>query len=497
MKNSSPSNTSILIIPIILLLSCSGKPEITEMPNLIMIENQKEGTEDWVIEVPYKTCEAPEHQFCRRPQIEGYCSRTSIPAGDTLNIYVSTNPVSDFTLNIYRMGYYGGKGARLVYSSEVMNGKIQKDPTPDPKTNFFECNWEISKQITIPEDWVSGVYLGKLTALNDTSQSYIVFIVKDNRNADFIFQCSDMTWQAYNRWPYWHSMYDEGHNPWINTDGAKISFDRPYALYVNLLPSDFNGLSNGSGEFILWEYPLAFWMEKEGYDVTYISNTDTHSNLQSILRGRAFLSTGHDEYWTKQMYDHVAVARDSGVNLLFLSGNSISGVVYLDPSTDGRPGRVTGRLPERYFSNEPELMGSKSYGVGYTDFVCKAPDHWVFEGTGMKLNDKIPDLVGWEYHGRPAGNYSDLIILAESSLMPNVFSDENAPNFISVIYTAPKGNFIFNAGTCWWVQALSTPPGFQNPVNNQGDNGYKVIDFTENDERVITMTRNLFRKCVE
>ncbi len=349
----------------------------------------------------------------------------------------------------------------------------------------------------IPENWLSGVYLGKLTTAKDTSQSYIVFIVKDNRRADFIFQCSDMTWQAYNRWPYWHSMYDEGHNPWINTNGAKISFDRPYSLYVNLLPSDFNGLSNGSGEFLLWEYPLAFWMEKEGYDVTYISNTDTHSDLQSILRGKAFLSVGHDEYWTKQMYGNVAAARDSGVNILFLSGNSISGVVYLDPSTDGRPDRVTGRLPERYFSNEPELMGSKSYGVGYCDFVCKAPDHWVFEGTGMKLNDKIADLVGWEYHGRPAGNYPDLVVLAENSLTPNIFSDDPAPNHISVIYTAPKGNFVFNAGTCWWVQDLSTPPGFQNPVNNQGDNGYRVIDFTENDDRVITMTKNLFRRCLE
>jgi hypothetical protein len=197
------------------------------------------------------------------------------------------------------------------------------------------------------------------------------------------------------------------------------------------------------------------------------------------------------------MFENVTAARDSGINLLFLSGNSVDGVVYLDPSTDGRPNRVTGRLPERFFANEQDLMGSESYGVGYCDFVCKTPDHWVFNGTGMKLNDRIPDLVGWEYHGRPTGNQPGLEILAENEISPNVFADENPPNHIATIYTTPKGNFVFNAGTCWWSLALSTPPGFQNPVNNQGDNGYREIDFTENDERVITMTRNLFRRCVE
>ena len=32
-------------------------------------------------------------------------------------------------------------------------------------------------------------------------QSYVVFIVRDDRPADILFQCSDNTWQAYNRWP--------------------------------------------------------------------------------------------------------------------------------------------------------------------------------------------------------------------------------------------------------------------------------------------------------
>ena len=93
------------------------------------------------------------------------------------------------------------------------------------------------------------------------------------------------------------------------------------------------------------EFPLAFWLEKEGYDVTYISNVDTHADAKGLLRAKAFLSVGHDEYWTEQMFDNVTKARDAGVSLAFLSGNSISGVVELLPEQrrPSEPGHAAGR----------------------------------------------------------------------------------------------------------------------------------------------------------
>ncbi len=463
--------------------------------NLIILENQKEGTSSFLIKVPEKRCEDPEHYFCRRPQIEGYCSKTSYLAGDTLSIFISTDPVSDYTIDIYRMGYYGGKGGRLMKKLGPLSGKPQVIPEAGPN-NLIECRWDIAYQMTIPKNWLSGVYLGKLTALADSSQAYIIFIVKDERPSEVVFQCSDLTWQAYNRWPYWHSMYDEGQNPWVNTNGARISYDRPYSLYVNFLPSDFNGLSNGSGEFLLWEFSLAFWLEKEGYDVSYISNTDTHADPATLTRGKTFISVGHDEYWTPQMVENVSMARDKGVSLLFLSGNSVSRPVYLDSSSDGRSNRITGRLPEKPFDDEAELMGNSSYGVGYSDYVCTMPDHWIYEGTGMQKGDKIIDLVGWEYHGFPVKEDSSLLILARNKIFPNKFGNPDAEDHAATIYTAEKGNFVFNAGTCFWSLPLSSPPGFQNPVNNQEEMGHKICDFTKDDSRVQQITRNLLAKAL-
>lgn len=476
--------------------ACNGLPSAKVTTNQIIDENKKEGSTGWLIKVPFDTCSYPDHHFCRRKQIEAYCSHTSIKAGEQLNLFVSTDPASGYSLDIYRMGYYGGKGGRLMKSFDNLNAQPQTVPQADKKTNFFECKWDTATTITIPNDWLSGVYLGKLTTKKNNAQAYIVFIVKDDRQTDFLFQCSDLTWQAYNRWPQWHSMYDEGQKPWVNTNGARISFDRPYSLYLNGLPSDFNPLSNGSGEFLLWEFPFAFWMEKEGYDVSYISNVDTHADAATLLRARGFLSVAHDEYWTDQMFRNATAARDAGVNMLFLCGNSLDGKIFLEAATDGRPNRVTGRLPEREFKNEEDLMGASSYGVGYTSFVCKAPDHWLYKNTGMKLNDSIAGLVGWEYHGLPIGNQKGLVVVAQNKIYPNRFGDTAAPDHTATIYQHSKGNFIFNAGTCFWSMLLSMPPGYQSPVCNQGEKGYRSLNFNKPDSRVQQMTRNLLNRCL-
>ena len=229
----------------------------------------------------------------------------------------------------------------------------------------------------------------------------------------------------------------------------------------------------------------------------YISNTDTHADAEGLLRSKAFISVGHDEYWTHQMFENVKNARDKGVNLLFLGGNSVDGTVYLEPSSAGRANRITGRLPEREFNNEDELMGNTSYGVGYADVAIKNTDHWIYEGTGMQEGDSLKDLVGWEYHGYPLKKDSTMIVLGIGKIKPNKHGDTEAPDHAMTIYTAEKGNFVFNAGTCFWSLPLSTPPGFQNPVNNQGELGKQIIDFTKGDPRIQRMTKNLLDKAIE
>lgn len=462
----TPSRRSLLQTALAAPMSAAMRPPAASV--LIEKENRKEGS-DWQLT---NVKLAGRNQF-RTQLIEGYCSHQSIEAGQTLQIMVSTNPPGQFEIEIFRMGYYGGRGARRVTVLGPFKGKTQPDPDIQPR-RLRECRWEPSAEVRIPADWPSGVYLGRLTRLPESTnthawQSYIVFIVRDRRRADILFQCSDNTWQAYNRWPDDYSMYTDPRHPWAPDVAA--SFDRPYGKYAQIFD---HPLSIGSGEFLLWEFPLCYWLESRGYDVTYCSNSDMIDPAQ-ILRSKVFLSIGHDEYWDQRQYDAALAAVKAGVSELFLSGNSVCGITPFEPSRSDRPNRVISRrgryggateIENKEFykypfpitgPNEALLMGARSpYPFnGGDDWIVTRPDNWMFTGTGMKKGDRIPGLVGWEFHGDPA-NIPGLEIVAEGVALSG---GVRPVRWTATVYPGPKQNFVYNASTIWWAQGLSSPPG--------------------------------------
>jgi hypothetical protein len=455
--------------------------------NLVAEENQRPGTRDWML----RQVQIDPSSRYRCPWIEGYCSHRSVRAGETITFHVSTNPASPFTLDVYRSGYYRGDGGRLVRQLGEFSGTTQKEPAIGPK-RVRHCQWEACAELRIPEDWLSGVYLGKLTSLKSGLQSYLIFIVSDSRRADFIFQCSDNTWQAYNRWPNQFALYDDGEHEWYWGGDVQVSFHRPYGKYCQILDAP---LSLGSGEWSLWEFPLAYWMESQGYDLTYISNLDTHRDPGGLLRSRGFLSVGHDEYWTIEMFENVRSAIAAGVNVAFLSGNAVCGRIRCDESLPafervgvfGPPGgtrefeHMSTLEHRRPYANE--LIGAHSTGPvsGGADWICRSPKHWLFADTGMRAGDSIPGLVGWEYHGDPAA-IPGLEVIA-SGATQQAPGELNGGTYTATIYPGPKGNFVFNAATIWWADGLSAPPGYVRPQVYTTPKGP--------DERVQQITRNL------
>ncbi len=464
--------------------------------DLIRAENDRPGTRAWM---NTKVVVDPATKY-RSPAIEGYVSRTSVRAGESLSFHVSTNPASSFTIDIYRLGYYQGHGGRHIVTLGAFAGSVQPDPPVGPR-RLRECQWEPCTTLQIPADWPSGVYLGQLRAEGSGCQSYVIFIVKDDRKADLLFQCSDHTWNAYNRWPDHFALYDNGKKEWYWGPDVRVSFDRPYGKYCQIFDAP---LSVGSGEFLLWEFPVAYWLEQHGYDVSYISNSDTHFDPAGLLRGKGFLSVGHDEYWTQEMYDHVKHAIRQGVNVAFLSGNALCGMIELSPAADGRPGRGLERVglfggvddaadgfPEmkllpRTGPSEGLLIGARNkYPVtGGGDWICQLPDHWLFAGTGMVQGDAIPGLVGWEWHSEPA-NIPGLEVVACGPTQ----NGSVAGHYDSTLYPGPKGNLVFNASTIWWGDGLSEPPGYVRPAVYTKPQGP--------DPRVQRITRNLLDRFVQ
>jgi hypothetical protein len=464
--------------------------------DLIRTENEKPGTTEWLLK---QTRVDPQTKY-RCPWIEGYCSRTSVRPGDELAIMVSTNPPSPFTIDLYRLGYYGGRGGRHLTQLGPFKGTVQPDP-PVGKKRLRECRWEPATKVVVEKDWPSGVYLGKLTAEKERLQSYIVFIVRDDRPCDFLFQCSDTTWSAYNRWPSQWSLYDNGRKQWYWGPGVRVSWDRPYGKYCQILDAP---LSQGSGEFLLWEFPLAFWMEKEGHDVSYISNMDTHADAAGLLRAKGFLSVGHDEYWSFDMFNNVKAAIGAGLNVAFLSANTCCGVLSVQSSETGVPNRVISRIGqygpiqeeavkgefpelrelEHNGPDEASLIGARSTFpvTGGADWICVNEKHWLFAHTGMKNGDHVRGLVGWEWHGDPA-DIPGLEVLAQGEIK----SRNAIGTYTATIYPGPRDNLVFNSATIWWSDGLSAPPGYQHPrAHGARPNGP--------DPRVQQITTNLLKR---
>src|SRR5436190_6395112 len=102
--------------------------------DLIRRENAKAGTRDWLL---VNTRIDPATKY-RCPWIEGYCSRTSVLAGEEITFHVSTNPASSFRIDLYRMGYYGGTGGRQVAALGSFKGTVQPEPLVGPR-RLREC----------------------------------------------------------------------------------------------------------------------------------------------------------------------------------------------------------------------------------------------------------------------------------------------------------------------------------------------------------------------
>jgi hypothetical protein len=451
--------------------------------NAIVAENLRPGTGDWQL-----TCPATARE------IEGYASATSVNRGDVIDLYVNTSSPT-FVLEVFRMGWYGGLGARHIGGATVVAGTAQVMPTADPETGLTDCAWvqPFTLRTTNPDDptdWVSGVYLAKLTASSGGAQSYIIFVVRDDqRPSDLLFQLSVTTYQAYNYWGG-KSFYN-----WGSTEdkrAAKLSFNRPYAANAQN-PAAAHGV--GAGEFLTnlqphpdsykvsnagWDYNMVRWLEREGYDLSYCSSLETHASPGLLRSHKAWLSVGHDEYWSWGMRQHVEAARDAGVHLGFFSANSAYWQIRLDASkASGTADRImtcykkaardplaksgvdTLRATDKWRSAAVNRPEDQLIGVMYAgdpvdaDIVVTAAQHWVFANTGLESGATLPGLLGYEVDcvHADADLPSSVQILAESPWTALTDAGKKGVAHMSV-YTASSGAIVFATGSIQWAWGL-------------------------------------------
>jgi hypothetical protein len=300
-----------------------GGETMSDSPNKITMENAQPGNpaSEWDI------------SGAGDPSIQGFATTISVNQGETVSFKVKTD-ATDYRLDIYRLGYYQGNGARKVASiaaSVPLPQSQPDDPLPDPgNTGLADYgNWAVSAHWDVPNDATSGVYIAKLVRQDTQGASHIVLVVRDDEgSSDLLFQTSDTTWHAYNCWPLDSSGNCSGNSLYSSGLPAgrayKVSYNRPFATRSV-------GLS-----FLFWaEYPMIRWLEANGYDVSYFTGVDSDLRGPNILKHKIFLSVGHDEYWSASQRLNVEAARNAGVHLAFFSGNEVFWKTRWEESLDG------------------------------------------------------------------------------------------------------------------------------------------------------------------
>ena len=370
--------------------------------NPIQVENARPGTPGW-------------NAVDETTSIEGYSDRTSVAPGETIGFHVASAAAgARYRLDLYRLGWYGGVGARRVACLPACDAdRAAPSPTPpvyDPSTGELRAGWPRTDALTVASDWVSGYYEARivLTGGPDAGRAYpLWFVVREpapNASAVLV-QAPTNTWQAYNNWGG-RSLYD------FNSSGGRanrVSFDRPYAVRV----------PGAQATPLVWEYQLVRFLERQGYDVSYQTDADTDRDAGSLLRHRLVLTAGHSEYWTKEMRDGFERARDQGTNLGFMGANVAywqvryendrrTMVGYKSTADPAAPELKTVRFRDLPTPRpECQLVGVQFPEEGLFsrgDYVVEASalgDPW-FAGTGIGPGATFPFLVSDEHDWLPS-----------------------------------------------------------------------------------------------
>ena len=443
----------------------------------VISENQLPGTTSWRISDP------PGSGF-----IEGFSNLNYASVGQRMNLYVSTT-APEFHVVAYRMGYYGGTGAREVWSSPEITGVVQPHCPVTAGVNMVSCdNWSISATVPITSAFVQGDYLFKLIG-SDNTQSYVLVTIWDpTSTATYLVMARSLTeegWNTYGGYSYYQgegpcTLGQTGSYPVCNR-ARIVSFDRPFAE------------GDGASDFIQAEYPLVEYMEQHGLDVAYCTDITVNDHPGIILKHRALLSLDHDETWTYSEREGAQVALDHGVNIAFFGAAAVLRHARLQPSplgpgreevnyrdetedplaATGNPMQVTGNTWSSPPANWPETGFVGQVYSGYTDpgvapvpFVVEDSSAWIFKGTGLHDGDSVPGVINSDIdHIVPSSSMPQNIEVLGHSPLPlsKVYTNQGMWNGYTysdmTYYSDPTSEGgVFDSGTVNWIYAITPCP---------------------------------------
>ena len=453
----------------------------------------------------------------------GYASKVSVAQGESIDLHISTR-TPDFRLSIYREG----EPRQLMQRFEGLNAVDSPCDEPGYEAG---CDWPVTVTLDIPQDWPSGVYTGKFPIWEDGGDSRaLMFIVREDQpgsTSKILAGLPTNTYQSYNNFGG-KSFYES--NSSDEERAFTISFDRPYNRY-------------GDGGFFRDDLYFVRWADQQGYAVEYCSNTDLHRDSELLSNYTLYISLGHDEYWSRDMRDHLDAFTGSGGNAMILSGNTCYRQVRYsedlrqiacykenalredplaldgDPSNDHLIATEFSRSPVDYPPNLTIGLGWRHGGYhnrgaafpaenGFGGYRVYRTEHWIFRGTSLTDGEMIGQeatIVGYEVDGTlleardgdgnvawdaeqhyPLPGALPYLIDTEISKTPENFeilglAPATSGYGVMGLYETAGGGRVFNAGTIDWSKGLESDAAVDRITSN-------VIDSFVEGDRIVELS---------
>lgn len=385
-------------------------------------------------------------------ELAGYADHDSVPVGGRFRLFVTARAGS-FDVRAFRLGWYGGAQARLVWTSARLLGHPQAAARLEAG-RMVTTRWTPSTTVSTT-GWLPGSYLLLLTDSNGRKKYVPLTVRSPDVSAKLVLVNAVTTYQAYNQWGG-YSLY-RGANGSFGTRSSRVTFDRPY---------------DGNGARVLsnYEQPTIAVAERLGLSLAYVTSTDVDAGTYQLSRARGVVSLGHDEYWTTSMRAAVTAARDAGTNLAFLGANAVYWRVRLADGALGARRVVVG-----YKSTADPVRGANTtvkwrsspgarpensvVGMLYECFPAAGsltvndPSFFLLRGTGARRGSRYAGVVGDEVdRAYPiVGTPANLQVVAHSrvSCGPSRSSYSDM-----TYYTTGSGAGVFAVGTMEWSKAL-------------------------------------------
>lgn len=384
--------------------------------------------------------------------LEGYGTEMSVVRGSILELHVRTT-YDHYDLSILQQ--------RETLVPVTGLGSFQGFDFAVPDSAWLGCNWPVTNTIATGSNWRPGAYVARLTAANETFD--IPFVVRTESPGSFgriLVQLSTHTWQAYNQYGG-KSLYG-AYEPGLIGRAHRVSYHRPLKD-----PTPTTTYQS------VWAFPFLSFLESQGWLYEVCTSVDVHREPGLLDAYGLFVSMGHDEYYSKEMFDELERFANSGGNLAFFSANTLywqvrleddehTIVCYKDATLDPMTGIDNTRVTVRWhlapvFRPPAALMGiyyNGSWGIGQGPYEVHDPNHWAYAGVSVVEGQQFGyPMVGFEVDSRTPDSPANVEVIARTDL-PDHNDGEILRPAEMVFHVRPGGGEVFAGGTVNYTQGI-------------------------------------------